>query len=109
MRRASASARTLRDLGPGSFEVDHRQALHRRAFVGVGEPDPAAPRAELPDQHTGPRGAATLPAMSSATPSNPSRGAPYIDLIRWDRPAVWLLLLWPTLSALWIAADGWPG
>jgi 4-hydroxybenzoate polyprenyltransferase len=34
---------------------------------------------------------------------------PYWDLIRWDRPAGWLLLLWPSLSALWIAADGWPG
>jgi 4-hydroxybenzoate polyprenyltransferase len=32
-----------------------------------------------------------------------------LDLIRWDRPAGWLLLLWPTLSALWIAADGFPG
>lgn len=33
----------------------------------------------------------------------------YLDLIRFDRPAGWLLLLWPTLSALWIAADGFPG
>ena len=33
----------------------------------------------------------------------------YLDLIRWDRPAGWLLLLWPTLSALWIAGDGFPG
>ncbi len=33
----------------------------------------------------------------------------YLDLIRWNRPAGWLLLLWPSLSALWIAADGWPG
>ena len=33
----------------------------------------------------------------------------YLDLIRWDRPAGWLLLLWPTLGALWIAADGFPG
>jgi 4-hydroxybenzoate polyprenyltransferase len=32
-----------------------------------------------------------------------------LDLIRWNRPAGWLLLLWPTLSALWIAADGFPG
>ncbi len=39
----------------------------------------------------------------------PSRLALYLDLIRWDRPAGWLLLLWPSLSALWIAADGWPG
>jgi 4-hydroxybenzoate polyprenyltransferase len=33
----------------------------------------------------------------------------YLDLIRWNRPAGWLLLLWPGLSALWIAADGFPG
>jgi 4-hydroxybenzoate polyprenyltransferase len=33
----------------------------------------------------------------------------YLDLIRWDRPAGWLLLLWPSLSALWIAAHGFPG
>jgi len=33
----------------------------------------------------------------------------YLDLIRWNRPAGWLLLLWPTLSALWIASHGWPG
>ncbi len=33
----------------------------------------------------------------------------YLDLIRWDKPAGWLLLLWPTLSALWLAADGFPG
>lgn len=39
----------------------------------------------------------------------PSRLALYLDLIRWSRPAGWLLLLWPTLSALWIAAGGWPG
>jgi 4-hydroxybenzoate polyprenyltransferase len=43
------------------------------------------------------------------TTSPPSRLALYLDLIRWNRPAGWLLLLWPTLSALWIAADGWPG
>src|SRR5687767_14850332 len=33
----------------------------------------------------------------------------YLDLVRWNRPAGWLLLLWPTLGALWIAADGFPG
>jgi 4-hydroxybenzoate polyprenyltransferase len=33
----------------------------------------------------------------------------YLDLVRWDRPAGWLLLLWPSLSALWIAANGFPG
>jgi len=38
-----------------------------------------------------------------------ARLALYLNLIRWDRPAGWLLLLWPTLSALWMAADGFPG
>ena len=33
----------------------------------------------------------------------------YLDLIRWNRPAGWLLLLWPTWSALWLAQGGFPG
>ena len=33
----------------------------------------------------------------------------YLDLIRWDRPAGWLLCLWPSLSGLWVAAGGFPG
>ena len=32
----------------------------------------------------------------------------YVDLIRWNRPAGWLLLLWPSLSALWLAEGGAP-
>ncbi|WP_296445510.1 4-hydroxybenzoate octaprenyltransferase [Rhodoferax sp. UBA5149] len=47
-----------------------------------------------------------LPPLS---PRFRSRLALYLDLIRWSRPAGWLLLLWPTLSALWIAAHGFPG
>nr|WP_325344429.1 4-hydroxybenzoate octaprenyltransferase [Xylophilus sp.] len=39
----------------------------------------------------------------------PSRLALYLDLIRWNRPAGWLVLVWPTLSALWVAASGFPG
>jgi 4-hydroxybenzoate polyprenyltransferase len=38
-----------------------------------------------------------------------SRLALYLDLIRWNRPAGWLVCLWPTLGALWVAADGFPG
>lgn len=38
-----------------------------------------------------------------------SRAALFLDLIRWNRPAGWLLLLWPTLSALWVASGGFPG
>ena len=41
--------------------------------------------------------------------ATPARTALYLDLIRWNRPAGWLLLLWPTLSALWIASHGFPG
>ncbi|MEQ8484243.1 MAG: 4-hydroxybenzoate octaprenyltransferase [Pseudomonadales bacterium] len=32
----------------------------------------------------------------------------YLQLMRLDRPVGTLLLLWPTLAALWIAADGMP-
>jgi 4-hydroxybenzoate polyprenyltransferase len=39
----------------------------------------------------------------------PGRLQLYLDLIRWSRPAGWLLLLWPSLSALWVAAGGFPG
>jgi 4-hydroxybenzoate polyprenyltransferase len=47
--------------------------------------------------------------MTDLAAAPPSRLALYLNLIRWDRPAGWLLLLWPSLSALWIAAGGWPG
>ena len=43
------------------------------------------------------------------TLATPSRFPLYLQLIRWDRPAGWLLLLWPTLSALWLASHGFPG
>ncbi|RAR51785.1 UNVERIFIED_CONTAM: 4-hydroxybenzoate polyprenyltransferase [Acidovorax defluvii] len=43
------------------------------------------------------------------TPSPRSRFSLYLDLIRWNRPAGWLVLVWPTLSALWVAAGGFPG
>ncbi len=49
---------------------------------------------------------------SERMPTSPAwreRLAVYLDLIRWNRPAGWLLLLWPTLSALWLAAGGFPG
>ena len=32
----------------------------------------------------------------------------YYRLMRWDRPIGIYLVLWPTLWALWLAADGWP-
>ena len=50
-----------------------------------------------------------MKASSLPSPGAPSRWRLYLDLIRFNRPAGWLLLLWPTLSALWMAADGFPG
>jgi 4-hydroxybenzoate polyprenyltransferase len=48
--------------------------------------------------------------VTSAAPApTPSRLGLYLDLIRWNRPAGSYLLLWPTLSALWMAAGGFPG
>ena len=56
-----------------------------------------APRGQPPREESGPK------------PRRTTRRALWLDLIRWDRPAGTLLLLWPTLSALWIAAGGFPG
>ncbi|WP_427914333.1 4-hydroxybenzoate octaprenyltransferase [Ramlibacter sp. MMS24-I3-19] len=53
--------------------------------------------------------AASSTFASSGSPDVPARLALWLDLIRWDRPAGWLLLLWPTLGALWVAAHGFPG
>ncbi len=56
-------------------------------------------------------GTSARPSSTSAHAGPPKRSrlAAYLDLIRWDRPAGTWLLLWPTLSALWIAAGGFPG
>ena len=48
--------------------------------------------------------------MTASAPAAPrSKLSLYLDLIRWDRPAGWLVLYWPTLGALWLAAGGFPG
>ncbi len=47
--------------------------------------------------------------MTASLVPAPTRLALYLNLIRFDRPAGWLVLLWPTLVALWVAAGGFPG
>ena len=49
----------------------------------------------------------TEPPIADTPPR--STLALYLDLIRWNRPAGWLLLLWPSLGALWLASGGFPG
>lgn len=56
----------------------------------------------------------TRPSYTGAIAPNPGGDVPgklalYLDLIRWNRPAGWLLLLWPSLGALWVASGGFPG
>lgn len=46
--------------------------------------------------------------MTSANISFSERLSAYIKLIRLDKPIGILLLLWPTLWGLWLAADGMP-
>lgn len=46
---------------------------------------------------------------TTATLTWRDRWSLYLDLIRWNRPQGWLLLLWPTWMALWLAAGGFPG
>lgn len=53
--------------------------------------------------------------MTTSSPTHAAKPAPrskialYLDLIRFNRPAGWLVLVWPTLAALWVAGDGFPG
>lgn len=47
-------------------------------------------------------------ALHSITSRVPERIQPYLQLMRLDRPIGTLLLLWPTLWALWLAAGGFP-
>ncbi len=53
--------------------------------------------------------------MTTSTPTQAAKPAPrskialYLDLIRFNRPAGWLVLVWPTLAALWVAGNGFPG
>jgi len=58
-------------------------------------------------KENGPAHVGPVPRVETTSPG--SRFALYLDLIRWDRPAGTLLLLWPTLSSLWIAGGGFPG
>lgn len=49
------------------------------------------------------------PSAPSQAPSQaPSKLSALLSLIRWDKPIGSLLLLWPALWALWIAAEGIP-
>ncbi len=57
---------------------------------------------ELPGVQACPHEPRTMNPALPPLPA-PSRWALYLNLIRWDRPAGWLLLLWPSLSALWLA------
>jgi 4-hydroxybenzoate polyprenyltransferase len=50
----------------------------------------------------------TAPAPGGSSPFLKRLGA-YERLVRLDKPIGTLLLLWPTLWALWLAARGWPG
>ena len=49
-----------------------------------------------------------MPARESAPASFRSQFISYLRLIRFDRPIGTLLLLWPALWSLWLAANGFP-
>jgi 4-hydroxybenzoate polyprenyltransferase len=49
-----------------------------------------------------------LDFMTAVTTPTSNRFSLYIQLIRLDKPIGILLLLWPTLAALWIASNGRP-
>jgi len=49
-----------------------------------------------------------MTASASPPAASPGKLSALLRLIRWNRPIGSLLLLWPTLWALWIAAEGVP-
>lgn len=51
---------------------------------------------------------ASAMSQPSAAPHHPGRLALYARLVRIDKPIGTLLLLWPTLWAMWMAAEGPP-
>jgi 4-hydroxybenzoate polyprenyltransferase len=50
-----------------------------------------------------------MQTVGAAIPHGLERLRLYVRLTRADRPIGVLLLLWPTLTALWFASRGWPG
>ena len=52
--------------------------------------------------------ATAAPARELTWPSVRAKCVLYAQLIRFDKPIGWLLLLWPTLWALWLANEGIP-
>jgi putative iron-dependent peroxidase len=110
---------------PGRADVRGlRQVLRRLrgADAAHGGPGRRHRRCDVPDFPAGHRRLFLVPAGAPGRDGHAAGPAPsgpvtrmrerlhlYLDLIRWNRPAGWLLLLWPTLSALWIAAGGFPG
>ena len=51
----------------------------------------------------------TLKELQSSVDQRFPRLKDFLILTRANKPIGIFLLLWPTLTALWIAADGWPG
>ena len=50
-----------------------------------------------------------FPWLKTRFPETADKLLAYAQLIRLDKPIGILLLLWPTIGALWIAAEGFPG
>lgn len=71
-------------------------------------PTPASPRPP-PRIELTPQGARVVVGQRKASePPRPSRWQAWWRLVRADKPIGILLLLWPTLWALWLAAEGFP-
>jgi 4-hydroxybenzoate polyprenyltransferase len=89
----------------GTLAVRGTPQPRARADAAAGA-DASPAHADAPGRRAPPRGSAEVKVERA------SRLAAKIDayerLIRLDKPIGWLLLLWPTLTALWIACWGSP-
>jgi 4-hydroxybenzoate polyprenyltransferase len=105
-RKLEREARAGRDIAAGSGVTP--AAGDARASPGTGG---ATTRASDLKRHAPPYATTTTASLATARPRATTLSArldAYERLIRLDKPIGWLLLLWPTLTALWISCWGTP-
>ena len=89
-RRAKLLVRPLKS-NAGATRVQRGRNVDRYSGLPLMQPLHSAPRSQ-----------------SKSMKTTQNKLDLYLILMRLDRPVGSLLLLWPTLAALWVAADGFP-
>jgi len=84
------------------YKVSLQQSLN------LGKDEASHPETKKNGAPEGDGRSTAAPACGLTWPSVRTKGVLYAQLVRLDKPIGWLLLLWPTLWALWLANEGIP-